>query len=244
MFVLDGNWFNQHYKSKSVDYWTSKNPETKEIESLRGPDKNQFRKAHEAEDRVYSKTPSIPVDGVTAIHILIKPGNDNPFFGLWAKTVLKNAKQRDIPAYLYNDESAWRKLDTRLAVPQKKNPTLRVPRGTKEPEPRLSTHKPKGYLYPWIELIAATDKAQLSKDADGIRYNLQYTYYAQDALRDLVNEMSNARRPDSGIDRENAVKIIEFMKKNHVNDLKGLVELLTTKWKNIAEKENRVNTQS
>ena len=240
MFVLDGNWFNQHYKSGPVDYWTSKNTVTGEIESLRGPDQKQSRKAHEAEDRVYSKTPTIPVDGVTAIHILIKPDSDNEYLGPWARTVLINAKRRGIPAYLYNDEAAWRRLDASKSQPISKNPVLR---GQQHIVTRQSRYNRKGYLHPWLQLITATDKNQLSKAADGIRYSLQYTYDAQNALQGLGTEMSNARRPDSGIDRENASKIIGFMRKTGISDLKGLVEFLTDKWRKQGERERQAGIQ-
>jgi hypothetical protein len=229
MFVLDGNWFNQHYKSKPVDYWASKNPETGKISSNRDP-LQSHHKRHEAEDRVYSKTPSIPIDGVSAVHVLIKPDSENEYLGAWARTVLINAKKHGIKAYLYDDETAWRALDTRHSVPVSKNPMLRGQQNTRS---YVSRHNRKGYLHPWIQLITATDKSQLSKKADDIRYRLGYTYDAHNALQGLGVEMSNARKPGSGIDRENAVKIIDYMRKNKLNDLKELIEHLKKKWTEV-----------
>jgi hypothetical protein len=55
--------------------------------------------------------------------------------------------------------------------------------------------------------------------------------------------MSNARRPDSGIDRENASKIIGFMRKTGISDLKGLVEFLTDKWRKQGERERQAGIQ-
>ena len=57
IFALDGNWFNQRYKSGPIDYWQNRNPQAT---SHRG---------HEAEDRVFSSEPTIPINGVTAIHV-------------------------------------------------------------------------------------------------------------------------------------------------------------------------------
>lgn len=215
MFVLDGNWFNDHYKSKPVDYWGNRDP----LQS--------HHKAHEAEDRVFSKTPTIPISGVSAVHVLIKSDNTNENMGGWARTVLINAKKQSIKSYLYDDESAWRALDTRHSVPLSKNPSLRGPQARGH---NPSMYKPKGYLHPWLQLITATDKSQLSKDADKLRYSLGYTYDAQSAEQGLGNEMSNARKPSAGIDRENATKIINYMSKNKLSTISDLIEHLKQKW--------------
>lgn len=226
MFVLDGDWFNDRYKSKPVDYWASKNHETGEITSYRDPLKSHHKEA-EAEDRVLSKTPTIPIDGVTAVHVLIKSDNTNEYAGGWARTVIINAKRRGIKAYLYDDEKAWRALDTRNSIPLSKNPVLRGPQHIVT---RQSMYNRKGYLHPWVQLITATDKSQLTKDADKLRYSLGYTYDTQNAAQGLGTEMSNARKPASGIDRENATKIISYMNQNKLSNLKDLVEYLKKKW--------------
>jgi hypothetical protein len=215
MFVLDGNWFNDRYKSKPVDYWGNRDP----LQS--------HHKAHEAEDRVFSKTPAIPIDGVSAVHVLIKPDSENEYLGAWARTVLINAKKRGIKAYLYDDEAAWRQLDVRHSVPVSKNPMLR---GQQHVVTRQSMYNRKGYLHPWIQLITATDQSQLSKKANDIRYRLGYDYDAHNALQGLGVEMSNARKPGSGIDRDNAVRIIDYMRKNKLNDLEALMAHLKKKW--------------
>jgi hypothetical protein len=215
MFVLDGNWFNQHYKSGPVDYWGNRDP----LQS--------HHKKHEAEDRVFSKTSTIPIDGVSAVHVLIKPDSDNEHHGAWARTVLINAKKRGIKAYLYNDEKAWRQLDTSKSQSITGNPLLR---GQQHVVTRQSMYNRKGYLHPWVQLITATDKSQLTKKADDIRYRLAYPYDAQSSLQGLGVEMSNARKPGSGIDRDNAVMIIDYMRKNKLNDLEALMDHLKKKW--------------
>jgi hypothetical protein len=232
MFVLDGNWFNDRYKSKPVDYWGNRDP----LQS--------HHKRHEAEDRVYSKTSTIPIDGVSAVHVLIKPDSDNEHRGAWARTVFINAKRRGINAkrrginakrrgiktYLYDDEAAWRRLDTSKSLPITGNPLLR---GQQHIVTRQSMYNRKGYLHPWLQLMTATDKSQLSKKADDIRYRLAYPYDAQSSLQGLGVEMSNARKPSAGIDRDNAVKIIDYMRKHGLNDLKELVEHLKKKWTEV-----------
>jgi hypothetical protein len=220
MFVLDGNWFNHHYKSGPVDYWGNRDP------------LKLHHKAHEAEDRIYAKTPTIPLEGVTAIHILIKPGNTNENSGGWARTTIIGAKRRGIKTYLYSDESAWRLLDTTKSNTISGNPQLRGQQNTRGSS--RSLYKPKGYLYPWVQLITATAKNQLSPEADKLRYSLQYTYDAQGALQGLSNEMSNARKPSAGADRDNATKIIEYMRSNGINDMQELVSVLSDKWKKLS----------
>jgi hypothetical protein len=215
MFVLDGNWFNQHYKSGPVDYWGNRDP----LQS--------HHKAHEAEDRVFSKTSTIPINGVTAVHVLIKPDSENEHLGALARTVFINAKKRDIKAYLYDDEVAWRALDTRRSLPLSKNPMLRGPQALGS---RSSMYKPKGYLHPWIQLLTARDKSQLGKDANSIRSSLSREYDAVFALQGLGVEMSNARKPSAGIDRENATRIITYMGQHKLNNLEDLVDHLKQKW--------------
>jgi hypothetical protein len=93
----------------------------------------------------------------------------------------------------------------------------------------------KGYLHPWIQLITATDQSQLSKKANDIRYRLGYDYDAHNALQGLGVEMSNARKPGSGIDRDNAVRIIDYMRKNKLNDLEALMDHLKKKWTEVKD---------
>lgn len=210
MFVLNGDWFNQHYVSRPVDYWENRDPA------------KVSHRPHEAEDRVFAKDPSMPIDGVSAVHILVKPDSDH---GSWARKALIAAKQRGIPAYFYEDETAWRNLDTRRAVPITDRPTLRGQERLRRGYDR------RAYLQPWLELIQSTDRKQLSRDADKLRYSLSYDYDRRSAAQGLGNDLSNARKPNSGPDREVAVKLIRFMQQHQLNTLAELVEFLANKWK-------------
>lgn len=209
MFVLDGNWFNQRYQSHAVDYWENRDP------------KKVSHKPHEAEDRVFARDPVIPIDGVSAVHILVKPDSDH---GAWARKALIAAKQRGIPAYFYEDETDWRNLNTSKAVPITDRPTLRGQ------ERHRRGYDRKAYLHPWLELIQSTDQKQLSRDADKIRYSLSYDYDRHHAVQGLGNDLSNARKPNSGADREVAVKIIRYMQQNRLSTLAELVDFLAKKW--------------
>ena len=209
LFVLDGTWFNQRYPGGSIDYWLNRNPQ------------QSHHREHEAEDRVFSRDATIPITGVTGLHVYITP-DAYPDQLAQARQLLIAAKRLGIDTKLYRDETAWRNFDTRNTA------DVGQLRGQERTGGRISTHP--GYLLPWIQLLTAKDKSQLNKDADKIRYSLAYTYNREDAARGLSTDLSNARKPNSGPDREHAVKIIQFMRKNNLGTVKDLVAALAQKW--------------
>lgn len=215
MFVLNGDWFNQHYVSRPVDYWENRDP------------KKVSHRPHEAEDRVFSREPTIPIDGVTEVHILSKPQGG---MGVHARRALIAAKRTGIPVYFYEDESAWRNLNKAQAVPISDRPTLRG-----QEQFRWGATR-KGYMQPWAELIAATNKQQLSSAADRLRNSIVYYQYdRQNAADGLRNDLSNARKPASGHDRELAVKIIRYMQQHKLTTVDSLVDSLVNKWTKISQ---------
>jgi len=215
LFVLDGNWFNQHYVSRPIDYWENRNPQV------------SHHRTSEAEDRVFSKEPTIPIDGVTAVHMYCDPGADAEVKAV-TRQALITAKRLGIPAYFYTDSTAWRNFDTR------KQGDVSMLTGKERGAGYFSRHK--GFLVPWLELMQAKNKSQLSKRANDIRYNLQYTYDKGTAYDSLKTDFSNARRPSGGADRENAVKIIKFMQQNKLSTLEDFVNFLAAKWKALGDK--------
>lgn len=214
MFVLDGQWFGQRYKVKPVDYW--------DRAWLNNPTRTS-----ESEERVFSREPTIPIDGVVAVHVLIKEQDD--FRSPYTRKIMLEAKRRGIPAYLYQDETAWRLQDTRKSIsPSQAASMLRGPefiRRVYRPDTR--------YLEPWIELMFKKSKAELSPAADKLRYKLVYygTRYPTDD-GGLGNDLSNARKPDSP-DWELGDKIIKFMRANKIKTPVDLKNLLAKKWDTI-----------
>lgn len=221
LFVLDGTWYNRHYKGAPVDYWLNRD----HLKSNHRP--------HEAEDRIFSKDPKMSAKGVTAIHLYVS-SDAEPQTRAWARQTLILAKRTGIPAYFYTDKEAWKNQDTR------KPGDVSVLKGQDTTRGYVSSHK--GYLIPWIELVNAKDKSQLSKKADALRYSLQYSYDKESAAQGLANDLSNARKPESGADREHAVNIIRYMQANKLNTVKDLVNNLTDKWKSV-EKVTEANTR-
>jgi hypothetical protein len=214
MFVLDGNWFNQHYKSRPVDYWDR---------SWNYPNSARTR---EAEDRIYSKNPSIPLDGVKAVHVYIQEQSE--YRSPEVRSILIQAKKMGILAYLYTDETAWRLQNTRRTVsPSQAAAFLKGPQQKGYSRPEYDS------VEPWLELIMKKNKAELSPKADKLRYNLVY-YGLRNEHEDngLANDMANSRKPDSG-GYDIAVKITDYMRRNRIPDLLTLKNMLAKKWSAI-----------
>jgi len=218
LFVLDGNYYNQKYPSKSLDYWGNRDPA------------QSYGRSHEAEDRLFSKTPSIPIAGVTALHVLVKKDAE-PHTKAYARKVMISAKQQGIAAYLYDDEKAWRSLNTAQTV------SVGLLKGQESQGRNGRRHR--GYLMPWMEVLQAKELSQLSNKGRGIvrqlrrsleNVKLGYKRDRDEVARSLDSEMSNARRPNSGADREHVVKIISFMRKNKLQTTTDLIDLLSNKW--------------
>jgi len=216
MFVIDGNWLNQHYKTKAIDYWD------------RAWQHSGGDRTSESEDRVFSKTPEIPINGVTAVHVLLKEQLEKR--SPEVRTILITAKKRGIAAYLYTDEKAWRLQDTRKALDlSQATPILKG-----QPQKGFTPSRPPTmYLEPWLELIYKNNKVDLSPRAEKLRYDLVYygsRYPEEDS--NLGTDMSNARKPDS-YDYPTAVKINDYMRKNKIPSTVALKNLLVDKWEKI-----------
>ena len=221
LFVLDGNWFNQRYASRPLDYWENRNPV------------RSHHRSHEAEDRIYSTEPTIPIDGVAAIHVLytidddksIKTTLDSNNMAMIRQLIIAG-KTKGIPTYFYTDKTAWQNMDLRN---QGDVSILKGPRDKSWYRPK----RRRGYLDHWIELMMINDVSKLSKEADKMRYNLSYTYNKNDAVQALDVDMGNARKPDGGQERQAAVKIIAYMRQHGLNTIKDFVEHIAEKWKRI-----------
>lgn len=214
IFTLNGDWFNRHYKSAPVDYWGNRNPT------------QASHRGHEAEDRVFSADPTIPLSGVTAIHVLANKDSAMPSYNAVVRNILIMAKTLGIPAYFYDDPNAWMNLDTRklgdvsMLKGQAPHNTHFVRRGKLQPH----------YLEHWIELMMKTNQSQLSKKADQMRYSLGYGWDKDDATRALETEFANARKPDSGPERDAVIKILAYMRQNRLNTVQDFVNNIAAKW--------------
>lgn len=207
MFVLNGRWISDRYPVKPVDYWAGF--------SIAGRNK-------EAEDRIFSKDPTMPMDPVTSIHVLLK--EKHPFASAKTRQFLILAKTLGIPTYLYKDESAWRLQNTAKAasVEQMKSELS-------GPETFRTGGSGSRWLLPWLEVIFGKTEADLGKKAKDLVRGFRY-YHNDGDDHGLGNELSNARKPGN-LDREDAVKILKFMRQNRMLTHKDLVNYLVDKWK-------------
>ena len=210
LFELDGNFYNQRYPGRAVDYWNNRNPS------------QSHHREHEAEDRIFSRDPAVPA-AITRMDVYVSLEAEPDTLARVRKIALL-AKQRGIPVRLFTDADAWRLGDER-----KQAGVSRL----KGQEPSRRNYPSRRYLKRWIELISANKKSQLSKEADSIRYNLMYTYDKASAAKSLDNDLSNARKPDSS-DRPDVVKIIKYMQANQLPTVQALVDHLAEKWKAIS----------
>jgi hypothetical protein len=185
-------------------------------------------RASEAEDRVYSSEPTIPIDGVTAVHVFLNVREDDAEQQAHDSSIVRElliaAKTQGIPTYFYNDKDSWLALDTRKTADVGQLTGSRKPSWYRPPRRR-------SYMQNWLELMQATAQNQLSKDADHTRYNLNYDYDRVEAAKALANDMNNARKPDAGQEREDAVKIIRYMQQHRLNTIPEFVDHISAKWK-------------
>lgn len=230
MFNLDGRWINARYKARPVDYWGDRAMGT-----------NYAGRASEAEDRIYSKNPSMPIGGITSIHVYVEPMDEKSraswgeSYPALARKILIAAKKRGIPAYLYEDAKAWRRQDISRSVPiNRERTTLKG----KEPT-GYSRGRTTSWLDPWLELIHKNKTQDLSKRAKDYAYDLIYSSYGiNDMIRSLSNDFANARKPSAGTDRTAAVSMISWMTANKINTLKDFVAAMQQKWTAIKDRES------
>jgi hypothetical protein len=212
MFKLNGDWFNSRYIVKPIDYWD------------RAWLHSNGTRTREAEDRVFSKEPTIPITPVTEVHVLLKEQDE--YRSPETRQILVTAKQQGLPVFFYTDEAAWRLLDKRRAqTPRQARDVLRGP------QPAGSSRKPTDFVKPWIELITKSDDAHLSDRAKRALKSMRY-YGNPSEDQNLSVDLSNARKPDSG-DRASAVWIIKYMQDNNFKSTLELKNAISDKWNAI-----------
>ncbi len=218
MFVLNGTWLNQNYKTKPIDYWNRA-----WLHDTSG------KRSREAEDRVYSRTPEIPANNksILEVHVLLKEQSENR--SPEVRTILLSAKTQGIPAFLYTDEDAWKLQNKRQAVsPAEAGEVL------KGPQPSRKMYSPgRNYLEDWLELIYKKNKAELTPSAaKKLRSLIVYGQGYRNEDDGLGVDLSNARKPGNS-DYPSAVKINAFMRKNNLATPVDLKNFLVDKWKDL-----------
>ena len=236
MFNLDGNYYNQRYKGGPIDYW--------------GDRHNDYGRAAEAEDRIFSKEPTMSAGGITSVHIFVKPlpvaavpGSSVDIraresissYAARARTALLAAKKAGIPAYLYEDRLGWVNQDpkARIAITGSRD-TLRGQIPMYNP-----SHPPRQYMAKWLELMYKDSTKALSTQNFGDLHSLVYNdpYWLKEMVTSLASDLSSARKPSAGADREVAVKIISYMNRHGLHTVTDFIMALRKKWTIIKNKE-------
>ena len=214
MFVLNGTKLSHNYKVKPVDYW----------EGMWQRD-NANQRTHEAEDRVFSKTPTIPTAGIIKeIHQLVT--DQDEFRSPVIRQLAILAKTQGIPIYFYADKESWllQAPNRRITVSQLPN---RFAGPAKQGWVRHSSRISR--LEQWVELLYKKNKSELSQEANELRYNLVY-YGARYPEEDqsLANDLTNARKPNEP-DRKYAATLIEYMRKYNLSTV-DFKNAMVEKW--------------
>ena len=219
LFKMDGDWFNSRYVVKPIDYWE------------RAWLHSDGTRSREAEDRVFSAEPTIPISSITEVHVLLKEQDE--FRSPRTRMLMFVAKKQGLPVFLYTDEQAWRLLDRRRAKTVKD--AADVLRGAQVPSG--PSRKPTDYVKPWIELITKDDQAHLSDRAQRLLKTMRY-YGRPDEDQNMSVDLSNARKPDAG-DRASAVWLIKYMQSNGFKSTLELKNSIEDKWNKIIDAQQQ-----
>lgn len=241
MFNLDGRWLEQRYTVKPMDYWYSgKSPETLKRGEWKTIDREYKRSAwdhpgsertSESEDRVFSSKNTIPITPVTGVHIFYNEQDPDILTGPRGHElhqIISQCKAYGIPVYAYKSLEHWKTQNIRRSVDV--DTVLQMTASAQPPE---NQRKPYTFMDSWIELIKKGKLADLSADANKLRYNIQW--YG-DQINVLRNDLHNSAKPSSG-DYENAVFVNRFMKYNRLRDVGQLYAYLKDKWARIYDSE-------
>lgn len=217
-FVLNGDWFNQRYVGKPVDYW-----ERMWLRSREAGSKDRYS---EMEDRIFSDEPYINMknmsDAILAVHVLYEETEPSHRLKNIVSTCLKNK----IPVYLYDDKDAFILQNKRKSIP------------IKEFFGKFSFKQPAGYtriakdwLEPYKELYYKKSKSELSKDGERARYKVMY--YQHDAIIGLSADIHNMKKTDT----DKVKGFIDIMKKGKFKTVKDFIEKMHDKWMNMNEED-------
>jgi hypothetical protein len=227
VLVLNGNWFNQKYSAHPIDYWERMWLSTHNVDGI-GKSSQRYR---EAEDRIQSPTPNIPLpdpitDAITELHILW----DETKAKVWGmeqfdrekpylrKTLLV-AKQNNIPTFVYGNKNDWLLQNKAKALPL--SDLISTLSG--EPPNKKMWKSDRDDFEKWRELYFKSKYKDLSKDAKSLAYSVKYH---NDMWRQLEADIHNEKRNHN----PNLEKLLAIFSKLHVTSPKEFIEVMKKKW--------------
>ncbi len=197
MIDLNGSWFNNNYKVKPVDYWNDPN-----------------NKAHsEAEDRIFSRKDTMPINAITELHVLLRSDmfnedgsvdfdHENSYKTIKAcDTLQKLGAAHGVPVYFYKAGNMW---------------VLQAEKG----RVNITRKKSNLDLAAFVELL---QNGNISPEAQDIADKLEHAYDRDQVARWFDNSLHNAKKTD---ERPLVVKVYNFMIANKLKTVKELVSFL------------------
>lgn len=227
MFVLDGKKINQRYHVKAINYYSKPRDFYSDYPNV---ETNRSKDQAEAEDRVFSKSSTIPIDVIMEMHVYCRRSSNskNPM----VRGLLLNAKIKGIKTYFYDDYDAWQLLNKRKSLPitnklvngRLKGKHYYYKDTSRQYQSKLKSKKLiKGYA----ELIFKNNYDDLSDEAKSILNNTP-RFNSDEDLRGLLIHPE----PNSLI-YPMVVKLISYIRKSGFKNTTEFMEWIFEKWKNI-----------
>lgn len=226
VFNLDGNWLNHKYTSAPVDYWE------------RSWIRSDGSRTSEAEDRIYSREPTIPFPTpatklIKSVHILYEidkiKNDDDQNRLVWLRKTLLGAKRLGIPVYVYKTPNDWLTQN-----PGKRIETDSLVKSMRTVLPQKSWGRvDRDYFKEWRELYYKNDMNSLSKEGKSKMWKL--LQYSQDLTNSLSADIHNSRtKNDPGL-----IKLLKIFNKLGFTSPKQYIEFLKDKWDKILKTDRK-----
>lgn len=216
VFVLDGRKLANKYRIQPVDYWET----LKEAEPYNTDNAyHRRRDRNESEDRVLSKSPTIPaLPYIKEIHACVNDKKPQMF------ALKKAALLHKIPIWFYDNTKDLLLLDKRKAVPVKFDKDALQPT---EPAPREYEYKYRirqNSIKPWLEMWYARipeskEPWKVAKDLGDKAYQVYKRIEYSDALSGFNADLHNAKGiPPGHISKEREMldKLVGIMRKERM----------------------------
>lgn len=202
---LDGRKLNNNHRGMPVDYW------------------GRDWKKDEMEDRLVSDKPIIrdACKYVLEVHVQFIPEVNGPE----VRKLAIEAKKKEIPVYIYEDENAYKTLNKNKAITDFSGLTG-------EREPRMTFHRRNLAYLP--ALFYKKSSSELDKDA--ARKLQSLIRYKKEFLTSLQADIHNNKPHD-------LTAVNELLLRSKTRSLQQLVDYLHTKWLAILDEEERVNEE-
>lgn len=215
---LDGTKLSHNYGGTPFDYW---GPDWRKALWEKGHTA-QFLKTDENEDRLLTNKPTIPKASqyIKSIHILFK-NTDHAYTIDRVRTILKLAKQKKIPVFVYDDEQYF--------LLQRKSKAVPISSLDLKPRKKEYTYSPRKSKNPftrYLRIFFAKKKKDLTyKDVAMLQYD--------DTYRSLEADLHNSRA-DLGT-RSYLGSFFKVWKKLGAVNAKDFMQKLTTHYNNLPE---------